>query len=316
MNYSMDNKIWRVGGPLFTYLGINFLVKLCFYIGLFYVQFKELNVNAAFNGVLYAKQLNENEKIYAVLISGLAALISIPIFIRLMKNDYEYPVNRRHKERTFDMGRYTRSFDKQMLPLLLFIGVFATLGLSRLILMIPLDGILGNYSNVKETYEAGNVWIQLIMLGIVTPVAEELLFRGLVYKRLQIYYDVTVAGYISSIIFGIVHFNLVQGIYAFIMGILFAYVYEKFNNIYASIIIHISANIAAIITSINPIGLWIEEYVLVKFVLALIETGVFIQLVVIMYKKLKKKEEAKSQEIQELENSEATQTPHKIDFQI
>lgn len=304
MNYSMDNKIWRVGGPLFTYLGINFMMKLFFHLGLFYSKFKELNVNVAFNGVLYANELNQAEQVYAVLISGLSALVSIPIFIILMKRDYEYPVNRRHKERSFDIRLHAEKIDRQLIPMLIFIGIFATLGLSRLILMLPIDGILGDYSNVKASYEAGSIWIQIVMLGVVTPMAEELLFRGLVYKRLKIYYDVTIAAYISAIIFGVAHFNLVQGIYAFVMGIVFTFIYEKMENIYVPMIIHVAANLMAVFTSISPIALWMEKHGFIKFIIATIETIIFVQLVVRLYKKLDKKNEVGKQE------------NHKIDFHI
>ncbi len=317
MNYSMDNKIWRVGGPLFAYFGINFTVKLCFHLGLFYAQFKELNVNAAFNGILYSEQLNEKEQVYAVLIAGLAAVISIPIFYILMKKDYEYPVNRRHKEKNFDITLYVRNFDREMLPMFILIGVFATLGLSRLILMLPIDGILGDYTSIKETYEAGSVWIQIIMLGIVTPIAEELLFRGIVYNRLKIYYDVTIAGYISAIIFGVVHFNLLQGIYAFIMGIIFAYVYQKSNNICAPMVIHVAANLVAVLSSVSPVALWMEKHIIIKLVVAVIETGVFLQLISMLCKRLEKKaKESKKAEEDMIKEQEVSKQTHKIDFHI
>ncbi len=315
MNYSMDNKIWRVGGPLFAYFGINFMVKLFFHLGLFYAKFKELNVNAAFNGVLYANQLNEDKMVYSVLISGLSAMISIPILIMLMKKDYEYPVNRRHKERSFDIRLHARKMDMSMFLVLAFIGIFATLGLSRLILMLPIDGILGNYSEVKEAYEAGNVWIQLLMLGIVVPVSEELLFRGLVYKRLKLYYDVSIAAYISALIFGIAHFNLLQGLYAFIMGIVFSFVYEKLNSIYAPMIIHVVANLVAVLSSISPITEWIESHVLIKLIVAIIETGMFIQIFVMFYKK-KDRKNKEEQMLQELRKHKTQEEIHKMDFHI
>lgn len=315
MNYSMDNKIWRVGGPLFTYLGINFMMKLFFNLGLFYSKFKELNVNAAFNGVLYANELNQTEQVYAVLISGLSAFVSIFIFIRLIKNDYEYPVNRKHRERRFNFKLYAKKLDRGIIPLLIFIGFFATLGLSRLILMLPVDGILGDYSSVKATYEAGNIWIQVLMLGVVIPIAEELLFRGLVYRRLKFYYDVSIAAYISAIIFGVAHFNLIQGIYAFIMGIVFTIIYEKADNIYATIIVHISSNLMAVFTFVNPISLWLERHGFIKFMVVAIETALFIQLIAKFYKKSDTKKADSNNDASDSEH-EIKQQNHKIDFHI
>ena len=117
MNYSNDNKIWRVGGPLLVYLGINFVVQLVFSIMIFYVQFNEWSIDAAFNGLLYAEQLNASAQMYTLAMTGASALISIPIFVWLMKKDYEYPVNKRHKERSFDCRVHAKKFDIKTIPL-------------------------------------------------------------------------------------------------------------------------------------------------------------------------------------------------------
>lgn len=310
MNYSMDNKIWRVGGPLFAYLGINFLVQLVFSIGIFYVQFNEWNINAAFNGLLYAEQLGETEKIYSIAISGVSALIAMPIFIKLMKKDYEYPVNIRHKERNFDIRVHGRKFNRKLVLHLIGAGMFATLGVSRFILMLPLDGILGNYSEVKNTYEAGGFLLQLFVLGLLTPIVEELLFRGLVYKRLKVYYDGVISAYISAIIFGIVHLNLLQGLYAFAMGIVFTFVYERCKSIYGPIIIHVVANLTGVISGVNPISIWIDEHVWIKLPLSLIEIAIFIDIIYSLYKKTSINGGDKNDE--DNNNEEM----HKIDFSI
>lgn len=316
MNYSMDNKIWRVGGPLFAYLAINFAVQMVFSIWIFYMQFNEWSIDAAFNGLLYAQQLGETEKIYSVAMSGVSAIIAIPVFAVLLKKDYEYPVNRRHKERRFVFKRHFKEFDKSYVPMLILAGVFATIGLSRLLLMLPFDGILGDYSEVKAAYEAGSVWIQFIVLGVLTPVVEEMLFRGLVYNRLKIYYDVTIAAYISALIFAIAHFNLIQGIYAFIMGIIFNLLYEKCRSIYAPVILHIATNLAAVITSVNPVSEWIEGHVWVRIPLALVWTAVFVLCVMYVYKKAEKAEQNNTGSDKNDNEKSDKREISKIDFHI
>ena len=288
MNYSMDNKIWRVGGPLFAYLAINFAVQLAFSIGIFYMQFNEWNINAAFNGLLYAQELGEKQQLYSVAMSGVSALIAFPVFAVMLKKDYEYPVNRRRKERSFDLKRHFKGFDRTYVPMLALAGVFATIGLSRLMLMLPFDGILGDYSEVKAGYEAGSVWLQFLVLGILTPIVEEMLFRGLVYNRLKTYYEVSIAAYISALIFGIAHFNLIQGLYAFVMGIIFNLVYEKCRSIYAPVIMHVVANLTAVLTSVNPVSEWIEEHAWIRLPIALVWTAVFGLCVMSIYKKAEK----------------------------
>ena len=312
MNYSNDNKIWRVGGPLLVYLGINFVVQLVFSIMIFYVQFNEWSIDAAFNGLMYAEQLNASAQMYTLAMTGVSALISIPIFVWLMKKDYEYPINKRHKERSFDCRVHAKKLDIKTIPLLALAGIFATFGVSRLILILPLDGILGDYSQVKATYEAGGVWLQIIALGILSPIVEELLFRGLVYKRLKVYYDTIISAYISAIIFGVAHFNLIQGLYAFVMDIAFSFIYERCKNIYGPIIVHIVANLTTVISGINPISSWIDRHIWIKLPLALVETVLFIKIVYAIYKKT----DAKDGDEDESDKEDVNEEIHKIDFSI
>lgn len=68
---------------------------------------------------------------------------------------------------------------------------------------------------------------ELLGSCLVIPIAEELLFRGVVYKRLKLYFGVTPALIGSALIFGIMHVNLVQFLYAAVIGLLLAFVLEK-----------------------------------------------------------------------------------------
>lgn len=259
MNYAMENKIWRVGGPLFAYFGIRILVETLFYVVIMFTQVKNLDVSAAFSGLDFIDRYAHLVMEYTTLMSLVTMVISIPVFYKLMKKDYDYPVTLRKREHVFMLDKYFKSINYKELILPLALGIVATVGVSRIILMLPFDNIIGSYSQVKEGYQVGSIWMQFLTLGILAPVTEELLFRGLVYKRLKTYYDWITAAYISGIIFGIAHLNLVQGIYGFIMGIVFSFIYEKYKNIVAPIIMHMAANIVVVLSIVNPISQIIDE---------------------------------------------------------
>lgn len=272
MNYNTESKIWRVGGPLFAYLGITYGVRLIYSIWIFYKQFNIWDINGAFNGLIYAESLGNEQRAYALMMSGAAMLVTIPVLLWLMKKDYEYPVNRRQKEERFIWKKYKKELDFKAIPAFVAMGVFATLGLSRVMLMLPIDGILGSYAENQAIYGLSSIWVQLLVFGILSPVVEELLFRGLVYKRLKIYYEASIAAYISAIIFAVAHFNLLQGLYAFAMGIIFAFVHEKYKTVFAPMIIHWVANITAILTGINPISQFIDKYWIIRLFVGLVFT--------------------------------------------
>ena len=87
-----------------------------------------------------------------------------------------------------------------------------------------------------------SIIVQLISSGICGPILEELLFRGVVYNKLKEFNKPKIAMILCSVIFGIIHTNIINGIYAFIVSFIFIYLYEKYRTLKAPIIMHISLN--------------------------------------------------------------------------
>ena len=109
----------------------------------------------------------------------------------------------------------------------------------------------------------------LFWMGIVAPVAEEIVFRWLIYLRIRDTMGVWVSAVLSAVLFGIYHGNLVQGIYAALLGVFIAYLFEMSGNLYSCILLHIGANVWSLL--ISQYGMWlIENSVFSYFVLLLI----------------------------------------------
>lgn len=98
-------------------------------------------------------------------------------------------------------------------------------------------------------YQVSNLplYVQIISSGIIGPILEELLFRGIVYNKLKEFNKVSTAMIISTIIFSLMHFSLIDSIYTLFMGHLLVYVYEKYKNLKYSMIVHIFSNVSVII---------------------------------------------------------------------
>ena len=72
-------------------------------------------------------------------------------------------------------------------------------------------------------------------------------------KRLRDFCNAKLAIIISAVFFGVFHGNLVQFVYAFIIGLMLAYVYEKMKTIWATIVFHVGANLLSVlITELIP----------------------------------------------------------------
>ena len=91
--------------------------------------------------------------------------------------------------------------------------------------------------------EGKSLFMMIFWMGIVAPAAEEMIFRWLIYLRLRDWMKLPVAAVISGVVFGIYHGNIVQGIYASILGTAFAWILEMSGNIYSSMLLHMGANI-------------------------------------------------------------------------
>lgn len=87
-----------------------------------------------------------------------------------------------------------------------------------------------------------NVFGTLIFAGILSPIVEELLFRGVMLNKLRMYGD-KVAILTTALCFGLFHGNFSQFFYATLLGMVFAYVTLKTGTIKYSIILHIMVNI-------------------------------------------------------------------------
>ncbi len=100
-----------------------------------------------------------------------------------------------------------------------------------------------NTTNPLDSVILPNSWIwNLLFVGILSPIVEELMFRGVMLNKLRCYGD-KIAIITTSLLFGLFHGNFHQFFYAAAIGALFAYVTLKTGNIIYSIILHVSINI-------------------------------------------------------------------------
>lgn len=128
----------------------------------------------------------------------------------------------------------------------LFLGTAAlglVLGMNMLLQLSGAVSRSESYRAVEESQYGAWLPVGLICYGFIAPVAEELVFRGIVYGCLRRFAEPVLAIGMSAGLFAIYHGNMVQGIYAFVIGGLLAYSYEYFGDFRMPVIIHILANL-------------------------------------------------------------------------
>ncbi len=144
--------------------------------------------------------------------------------------------------------------------LLSLLTLCMALGCNLLAALLDAAAYDASYETVTKIQFAAGFRITLLCLGILSPIAEELLFRGILYNSIKKLLNPKVALVLSALLFGIYHMNLVQGLYAFVMGLLMAYAYERFGSFFYPVAMHIFANIIGCVLSYTTVGYFLLRW--------------------------------------------------------
>lgn len=157
------------------------------------------------------------------------------------------------------------------LGFLIILACMGNIGLSRLLSLLPLDNIVGSYEDTQELLLAGKLVIQIISVSIIIPITEELVYRGLVCERIKRLLGDKWAILLSAGLFALFHFNLLQGIYAFLIGLVLGYIYLKYNSILYCILLHGAANLTAVLVNYFNFSNYINRHIFLYLIVMIIE---------------------------------------------
>lgn len=132
-------------------------------------------------------------------------------------------------------------------------GILLQIGISYLlnILYMILPDFMNHYTEIMENLGMGSpTLLSVIYVVAVAPVTEELLTRGLCLGILKTSFPFWAANLIQAFYFGALHMNLVQGTYAFLMGLVLGYVAHRYGTLKASIYLHFIINLSGQLLSL------------------------------------------------------------------
>lgn len=174
----------------------------------------------------YQEKLNNYINCRALLIILIVSVIFLPIL---------YKVFKKYKEKN--------SFKIKNIFIPATFGI--TICLIYNIILFQLNNIF--YFTTKFEVNSIPIIVQIICSGILGPILEELLFRGIVYNKLKEFNKPMASIIISSVIFSLFHINIIDFIYAFGVSFILIYMYEKYKTLKAPIITHICLNTTIIL---------------------------------------------------------------------
>ncbi len=196
-------------------------------------------------------QINEAVLKYTTPIEGISAFITIPVLWIMF-----------HKDRVKE--KISGYIPNEKAALWKYIGVVVlslslTLGLNNLITISGISAYDSAYEETMNSLYSASLPVQVICLGILIPICEEMVFRGLMFRRLRQSGVFLVSAAYSSIVFALLHVNMVQMLYAFAQGFVFCWLYEKYGSVKAPILAHITSNLLAVILTYTNAMAWLAE---------------------------------------------------------
>ena len=230
-------KIWRVFYPMLLYFAVSMAASLVvsavlILIGIFMKGSASFNYEDIYNSIMGS----------VLLMTGVADAVCAVLFYFFYRSDERRRTVYYPEKRVLRKNQFSAFSVFGIICLTIGASVLVNTLISSLNIQDP-----AFESSQKSMMENTGFLQQFIVIGIVAPACEELFFRGLIYRRLRDYLGVTWAIVISGAVFGIFHGNITQGIFAFLLGMLFALIYEHFGTIWASLTAHMANNLYALI---------------------------------------------------------------------
>lgn len=252
-------QFWRLCGPILLYWLIEFVGKVIAELFVMAPHLGEIMKNTLAAGASTQDELMDltmqgAEKLmeivlkYQVEILAVGALCTIPLTVFLFHAD-------RKRERTLQIPLNKKAGIFKYAEII-GIGIAVCIGLNCLIFMTNLAFSSSSYQQTSEVFYSAGVPVQIICLGIIIPVAEELMFRGVLYKRYREQGGFMKSALYSTLLFSIIHGNMVQFLYTFALGLLLCYVYEKFGSFKAPVVLHIVVNLVSLILTNTGAFTW------------------------------------------------------------
>jgi membrane protease YdiL (CAAX protease family) len=215
----------------------NILAVICYFISA--LVFFAVKVLAALNTF---KFLGETGSYLINIFIQVFAIGIIPFLI------YKISTKQKTKQIADDLSYKKISYKTVLLSIVIGICVFiGTIIISTLFqALLSSLGYTNPFAGSKDSSSIGLLVLAIVMTAIFPAFFEEFLNRGLLMNGLK-KFGVKRAIFFSALLFGLMHFNINQVFYAFLIGLLLGFLTVISKSIWPAIIIHFINNFFSVI---------------------------------------------------------------------
>lgn len=278
-------KLWRIIYPVLLHLGFSSLIAYAALFGILLSQFLR-------DGIMDIWDAYETVTAQNNILTAISCIVLIPVSLWFFRKDEWKRQDQGIRNRLMTASKFG---PKRILLVAVFFILYSVL-LNQLIAWSGLHALFPTYSEIATgLFESNVIIITYVSVVLLAPVSEELIYRGLVYRRIRDYLGVKNAIIISALIFGLIHGNAVQFIFAFAIGLAMAAVYERYRTIWAPIAAHMAVNAFSCVGEVAQLNI-LPESDMIAVLLFAAEGIVVVILGVITLKKWRPKRKEAAEE--------------------
>ncbi len=234
-------------GFLYTlmYIAIQLIVSIVYGIKIAIDFFNANGLEGLENQEEFAKYVTENLDTNILLIFS--------IFITFIFLAIIMIAQKKSIKEFFSINKISR----KIIPVLILLGIGMNLffvGILNLLAEVPgLKEMMQDYGEQSVQLFEDNIILNAIVLAVLVPILEEIVFRVLPLNKMTPRISTAVAVILTSLVFGISHGQMIWAIYTFVFGSVLAMIYLKYRSSIANIIVHGVFNFTSFILTILPL---------------------------------------------------------------
>lgn len=193
------------------------------------------------NGEISPDKITEKVMGNSAVFTIISASLSLPVYILIF---------RLRKKKLFPSLNF-RNPGVLCLISAVLVGISFNFIINLLIGITGIDSLSPEYERlINNIFSRTSPLLLILSIGIIAPVFEEILFRGIVFRELASKINVVVAIVVQAFLFGAFHMNLTQGIYAFVVGLLLGWSYYVSGSLFVPVLIHLFFNTTSVFLSL------------------------------------------------------------------
>lgn len=211
---------------------------------------------------------------YYMMMQTMAAAVTIPFMYNYYRKDRKQPTL--FYQHLAEVSQKKDRTHRIINAVLMFLtGAAAGIAMNNIMALTTLEKVSGSFQEVTENFFAGGVIFEILGACFLIPILEELLYRGVVYGRIYNFMVPEKSGetrreqkyerknrfyamLCASLIFGAMHMNIVQFIYAAVLGMMLAWFIEESGHLYGAVAAHMGANLMSVLRMETDIFQWMN----------------------------------------------------------